>query len=563
MKKLWRRRKLINWHKKTHIDLLPAHWALRIMLGFCVIGVIYFFISLGSLRFFLTNYFSIAGMNKNYLVILQNQYELRPTGGFISAYGILKFRYFVPVEFTIQDSYKVGGHEYVDPPEILGKLLKDPWYEGHTFRDANWNPNFPQTSKDLLSFYNKFDAETTFEGVIAVNYKVVENLVKEFTPLHIQEQKVTEQDLFHFLEYETKNVDKHSEEELGQRKNVLKNLGTAVAKKSIFHIPTVAKIFNQALKEKDIQIWFKTKRLEEKIQTKKWGGVTQGNIYTDSLGVNFANLGAKKADRYVKRRIDYTVTFAENEVPQANLKITMSHNGDYSLVSDRYKGYMRTFLPPEAKYKATDEQEIFEENGFQTIGQEILLEPGETKFYEMQYSLPPNVINKNQYFLNLIKQSGAEVNYNILLKVPGEMSFQAKGFDVRENRAFYEDNSTENKNFVITLLPDRTPPIIYDQKFEELNQLAVIFSERLDPLNANDPENFEIVDSNKINQKQDVISIKKVKYDGEKIIRIYTEGITKQNLERYKITLKNIQDNKGNTIMPSPMTVTAVQRFHK
>ena len=153
--KLWRRRKLINWHKKTTFDLLPAHWVLKALLGLILVTIIYFFISLGSLRFFLGNYLSISGFNKKYLIVLQNQYELRPTGGFISAYGILKFRFFLPISFEIKDSFTVAGHEYIVPPEPMGKLLADPWYQGHTFRDANWNPDFAQSAQDLISFYNQ------------------------------------------------------------------------------------------------------------------------------------------------------------------------------------------------------------------------------------------------------------------------------------------------------------------------------------------------------------------------------------------------------------------------
>lgn len=561
--KLWKRKKLINWHKKTHIELLPFRWAISILLGIVVIGIVYFFVSLGSLRFFLGNYFSIAGFNKNYLVVLQNQYELRPTGGFISAYGILKFRFFVPTSFDIEDSFKVTTPEYVNPPEVLGKLLADPWYQGHTFRDANWNPDFPQSAQELIDFYNQYDSSTEINGVIGVNYKVIENLVTKFSPLNIQNQEITGKNLFHFLEYETKNVDKHDEESLGDRKNVLKDLGKSLIRKSLLHIPTVAQVFNQALTEKDVQMWFKADNLEEKIWDKKWGGAFQGNDYTDNLGVNFANLGAKKADRYVQRSVDYTVTFMENQAPQADLKITMSHDGDYSLFSDRYKGYLRIYIPTEAKYQASKEQDISQENGFQVVGQEILLEPGETKVFEIKYVLLSNVINKNKYFLNLIKQSGADVAYNVVLKVPGDMSFDSQNFDVRENRAFYHDNSAQDKNFIVTLLPDKTPPLVYEQKFDELNQLAIIFNEKLDSLNANEKANFEISDSNEINPTDDKITIKKVAYDGDKIIRIFTEGITKQNLERYKITLKNIQDKAGNAIMPSPMIVTAVQRFDK
>lgn len=559
----WKHRKLLNWHKKSTFALLPTKWTVAILLGLIVIGMIYFLVALGSLRFFLGNYFSIAGLNKNYLIILQNQSESRPTGGFVSAYGILKFRFFLPVDLEIQDSFKIGGHEYIEPPKPMGELLADPWYEGYTFRDANWNPDFPQSAQELISFYHKVDAKTEFAGVIAINYKTVENLVNKFGFVKIFDQKLTGSNLFHFLEYETKNIDKHDEKALAGRKNVLKELAGVLMKKSFLNPVQVAGVLNQALAQKELQIWFGSEQLETKIMDKKWGGNFLGNPYADNLGVVFANLGGKKADRYVRKKVDYVVNFRENEAPEAHLKITFQHHGDYGLMSDQLKGYLRVYLPQEADYVVKKEQDKILENNFQVIGQKILLEPGAEQMIEMIYKLPSTVLNRDKYFLNLYKQSGAEMEYSVVLKAPGEMSFQTPDFVVRENRAFFQGELTSDQNFVIAILADQTPPLIYEQKFDEINQIAVIFNEKIDPLNANEKANFEIVDTNAINSKLDTIKIKKVAYDGDKIIRIYTEGITDQPLERYQLTLKNLQDEAGNLLMPSPKIVTVVQRFDK
>ena len=82
-------------------------------------------------------------------------------------------------------------------------------------------------------------------------------------------------------------------------------------------------------------------------------------------------------------------------------------------------------------------------------------------------------------------------------------------------------------------------------------------------LNASDLSNYNIEDTNQENQKNDLIYLKKVEYDGNTIIRMYTEGITSQPKERYIITLQNLQDQYGNIINPNPQTVTVVQRFDK
>lgn len=560
--KFGRRRNLFNWHKKSQIDLLPSRWALRLLITLIIIGLIYFVVMLGSMRFFVKNYFQIAGLNKNYLIVLQNQYEIRPTGGFVSAYGVLKFRFFVPTSFEIKDSFSVGGHEYIEPPEVLGKLLDDPWYEGHTFRDANWNPDFTVSAQDLISFYNKVSPETEIEGVVGVNFSVVENLVAKFGGVNLGDELIKKENLFYFLEYQTKDVDKHDEKALEERKQVLNNLGKALIKKSFLKIPTVAQVMSEALEEKEIQIWSDNNRFEEKIREKGWGGLFVGDDYRDYLSVNFANLGGKKSDRYLEKKVDYIVDFQENQSPVATLKITLNHYGDYSIVSDAWKGYVRTYIPNLSKIK-TSVSDVYEENNLKVIGEELILKPGETKVLEYKYELPVQIMNKNQYFLNLLKQSGTEVDYNVVLKVPGDMRIESDEFVIKENRAFYQEILEKDQSFIVTMFPDSLPPLIYDQKFDELNKIAIIFNEKLDKLNASDIENYMIEDLNYENEKTDKIEINRVEYDGNTIVRLWTSGITKQPLERYKVTLKNIQDEAGNLVLPIPKMVTVVQRFDK
>lgn len=559
----WRRKKLFHWHHKTNFSLFSGKWAFWSLGGILLFSLIYLFISLGSLRFFISHYFSLAGLNKNYLVLLQNQYELRPTGGFISAYGIVKFRFFLPVGFEIKDSYTISGHEYTDPPEVLGKLLADPWYQGHTFRDANWNPDFTQNTQDLLFFFHKIYPQTKIDGIISLNYSLIENIFAYFSPMELQNQQINQNTLFHFLEFETKNIDKHNQTNLENRKDVLKELSQTLIRKSFWHIPSLAKITQTALDSKDIQIWFQNTNLQKNIQTKHWDGSFQGNPETDNLGLVFANLGGKKADRYLEKNVEYLVTFNPKEPPQAEVIVTLKHYGDYSLTSDRYKGYLRLYFNTNSQVSNSNQFNLNFENNLQVIGTEINLNPGETQTFKFKYLLPPDVFNQNQYALQLLKQSGSNLNYKIILKVPGDMSFEAPQFTVKENRAFYQKTLQQNEKLNVKILPDFTPPLIYEQKFEALNHLTIFWNEPLDPLNANEKNNFEIIDTNQINPQTDIIRIQKITYDGHTTLHLYTEGITTQPLEQYQITLKNQQDRQGNFTSPSPKTITAVQRFDK
>jgi len=116
---------------------------------FCVLFVLS---SLGGLRFFIPHYFSIAGMpliEKSYIVVFQDNNELTASGGVISGYGILKFRN--------------GMFAGID---VKG---------GDIFKKTFVSSDYPKTVSEIMKTYRLEDTNTTIDGVMAVNTKVIED----------------------------------------------------------------------------------------------------------------------------------------------------------------------------------------------------------------------------------------------------------------------------------------------------------------------------------------------------------------------------------------------------
>ena len=125
----------------------------------------------------------------DYLLILQNNDELRPSGGFIGTYGISEALNGDIVKLDTHDVYHldmpVKDVFTAIPPEALKTYLGvDKWY----FRDANWSPDWPSSAKNVEKFFyaedkllpekdqvNDFEGE--FEGVIAITPDIIENLL--------------------------------------------------------------------------------------------------------------------------------------------------------------------------------------------------------------------------------------------------------------------------------------------------------------------------------------------------------------------------------------------------
>lgn len=82
---------------------------------------------------------------QTYLVLLQNNMELRPTGGFIGSFALLTFNKGQLLDFEVRDVYSTDGQlkGHVEPPTELKEHLGEAgWY----LRDSNWDPDFPTSA---------------------------------------------------------------------------------------------------------------------------------------------------------------------------------------------------------------------------------------------------------------------------------------------------------------------------------------------------------------------------------------------------------------------------------
>jgi len=86
---------------------------------------------------------SILGYQKQktYLIWFQNDKELRPTGGFITAYGVAKIKNGKLLDVTSDDIYQLDKKftPFEPPPDPLRKYLL---LKIFPIRDANLSPDF-------------------------------------------------------------------------------------------------------------------------------------------------------------------------------------------------------------------------------------------------------------------------------------------------------------------------------------------------------------------------------------------------------------------------------------
>ncbi len=118
--------------------------------------------------------------DRNYLVLFQNDKELRPTGGFLTAYSIMKVSKakFEPVSsddiYNLDAKYKPA----FPAPEPIVDLIKGPYIlsQNVRLRDMNYSPDF-KVSMDMFSEEAASVGMKGIDGIIAVDTGLLVNLL--------------------------------------------------------------------------------------------------------------------------------------------------------------------------------------------------------------------------------------------------------------------------------------------------------------------------------------------------------------------------------------------------
>lgn len=407
----------------------------------------------------------------NYLFILQNSDELRPTGGFIGTYGIIQTKDGDISRFDTHDVYHldmpVKDKVNVTPPEPIKKYLVDKWY----FRDANWAPDFPTTAEKILWFYNlenqaqaKPDPIQNFDGVIGITPQVISELMKITGPLVVEGETYTAENFVDLLQYKVEKdyvrlgvPSWHRKETVGQIAGILKQ---HLLDLPLERWPELIRLVGDNMARKNVLLYSKNPELKTVIEKEGWGGEVK-SYWGDYLMVVDANMAALKTDSVMKRQINYNLTQDKNGDFMAKVTLSYSHQGSLSWKISRYQSFTRIYVPQgstliKSSGLQTGSAISGDEFGRTFFGGYFTVPPRENAQLTFQYKLPRRMVENmkkyGNYGILVQKQPGSGLvglsvdatfnnqikSYNpvnLLSEMPSDQSFSSEG-DLNIDRNF-------------------------------------------------------------------------------------------------------------------------------
>lgn len=357
------------------------------------------------------------GEEKTYLLLFQNNLELRPGGGYLGNFGILRVKNGKPTFFQLHDTniFDGFGRVQTDPPKAIKDYLNVVNWQ---MRDGNWSPDFKTSALQVEEFYHAQGGGEKFDGIIAINATVLPELLKITGPIYLEQfdKEFKSDDVLIQLEYEVEKAYVDRGIDPGDRKIMFKALTTKVFEKILaqdfWQQNELKDLVVQELDKKNILLFLKDSEDQDLISKFNWSGEVNQIYEHDYLMIVEANLASKKSNAFVSREVEYSVDLSKDH-PEALLKITYTHQGtEKDWFSDDYGCYLRVYTPKDSwllSVSGVEGQTDFSTDLGKTVfGNWIKVLTGQEKVVELRYRLPEKVRQGKEYKLLVQKQSGID-----------------------------------------------------------------------------------------------------------------------------------------------------------
>ncbi len=356
---------------------------------------------------------------KTYLLIFQNNLQIRPTGGVIESFALLTFSDggLINIEVLSANTADAQLKGFVEPPGPINKhLSKKSWY----LRDSNWDADFVTTAAQVEWFLDK-EIDRSVDGVVAIDLSFIKAILEEAGSIELKsvESEITKDNIYEIAQ--TQKGDIFSVELLSA---VIEKIIKPENGERIRIIRSILK----SLEERHVQIFLHNLEIQRSLAEVSWDGALPAgdclvNCMADWFGVVEANLGENNINNYISRKKEVNIIFEEGLVKR-NLVFLLENLAK----EGEYKSYIRVLAPQDSGFspvvvKTKEGQlelvpEIIEIRGHKEAGIYLEVMPKESilLFFSWESPLGLNFEEAGEYEILVRKQAGIK-NFPAKIKI--------------------------------------------------------------------------------------------------------------------------------------------------
>lgn len=385
---------------------------------------------------------------KKYLILFQNDKELRPTGGFITAFAILRIDKGVLHIDKSEDIYSLDDSipNKPDAPAPIKKYFSKV-YELN-LRDSNLSPDYYESMKTFLTLYDKSASKDDIDGIISMDTNVLVKTIK------ILDDQVTAGGLTFTSKndprcdcpqviYELEdNISRPVNYVKVKRKGLLGELLQSLMTKALSSSPKLywGPLFQTLISqtsEKHILFYLFDKDAQSGIESLNAGGRIK-NFEGDYFNLNEANFSGAKVNIFLTQEVennydiasDGTITKTvvvnyKNPYPPSDCNL---ERGNLCLNAE-YRDWFRVYVPKGSKLVDSKGSQVkmttYDELGKTVFDGFLTVRPQGIAKLTLKYTLPFKLTSNSPLPVLIQKQPGTNGNkYTITVNGVTKDSFQ-------------------------------------------------------------------------------------------------------------------------------------------
>jgi hypothetical protein len=374
---------------------------------------------------------------KKYLVLFQNDKELRPTGGFITAYAIFRIDKGVIHVDKSENIYNLDN-TIPNKPKAPAPILKYfPKVREQHLRDSNLSPDFIESMKEFNTLYERAGAAVDVDGIIALDTHVLVSTIKILDD-NVQAGGKTfntkidprcdcpqviyelEKDISTPLSLDLRVTSLEAVQ--ASRKAIIGDLLYAIMEKALKSSPkqywgSLFQDFFKQIETKHVMFYLYDKGAQQGIHAVNADGKIR-SFDGDYLHINESNFSGSKANLYMSKTVTQDYKKKGDKIEKTvTINFKNSHKAsDCNLergglcLNSVYKSWFRIYTPKGSKLVDSRGSEAkitsYEDLGKTVFDGFITVRPLGTATFKITYILPDGLTEDDEMPLFIQKQPG-------------------------------------------------------------------------------------------------------------------------------------------------------------
>lgn len=463
-------------------------------------------------------------LSGTHLILFTNEFEARPCGGFLTAFGVFSI---IPFKYELKNAYHFKENSFGEAKPPLDNVASE-----LKFWDLGTETNLSVCSSRFKEAYESMKKQE-IKNVVLFNLGNIEKIIGFFGKIKTENTVINEKNFFSILSQKSANIDRHDEASLENRKKPASNLGKQMIKTLFLRpwvLPKITYFLAQKIKTGEIFI----KKFSPEISPKKI-----------DFSVIEWNLGGGKSSRFLRKKIKISAREVLPEKWEIDFDFFVDHlGGQNEPISQLWKGVFEFKFPD-----FLEMDPIF-------ITQEIAPGTSFKKSFKKSYE---GSLEKEGF--SFFQPRGQKFFAEVSISLFPEKTFAKASFETHENigyffgkienfrKKFFWTTALDKKAPFITLHEIITPAEELKESFTDSNLFAEIhFNEKVKltknfkvSLVDRNFENREVVE-NPVMKNFEFFS------DQKTLLLGFSQNIFQKD-ERFYLQIKGISDFFGNEIL--------------